>query len=478
MTILQQPVRKTYPTTSAGPHTPLPPLISSLLRIVPGNPRRSVPPVTWLSSNPPSSPLTLEARLDDVVACIHLPTNEESPIPDEWLDFSLPDVLSYTTHITFNISTTTDSLSTQFLLTDFADLKGVLRRPLIDPRGHPVALLTLDYLVINAYPNPTSFPQTKHPFVPTFTGHRGMGSSGPKAPWRLLENSIESFLTAASRDTPCKTVELDVQITRDHRTVIYHDWFFRPRTHDGSPIYDPEAVQLPIHNMTFAQFDNLYRQSYGHWARDQCGDPTTRAELRNFVTKRNIPSSVFEVRALSLRDVCEMIPEDVGLLVEIKYPSPNDDGEVPIPFLEKNHCIDLVLDDLYAVDCNRRRKIAFLSFDADVGTMLSLKQTRFPVYLSHCSALDKPCDMYDPRLIDLSEGHRFVKAIGLDGLMILNLLVEMFPEAVQEALKDKVNILTYGKRNCDVNFVRRQLNLGIRGIIADDVIKLVQELEM
>lgn len=290
-----------------------------------------------------------------------------------------------------------------------------------------------------------------------------MGSSGPHAPWRLPENTIESFLCAALADTNVSTVELDVQLTKDNQCVVYHDWYIRPRGLDARPVYDHDAVRAPVYSLTFHQFDALYRQGL---QADLCMSEKRIAFRKWAHDKHDIPLSAFDACARTLRQVCDLLPPHISILLELKYPSEDVQEAGLLPYPEMNHYIDLILADLPA---HSARKIAFLSFHPDICLMLSLKQTRHPVYFSHCETDDKPCDEFDPRCVDLREGVRFVKAHGVDGIMAYAPLVESKPRIVEDFVADGYPVITYGDRNCDQAHVQAQFDLGVSGVIADDV---------
>ncbi|CAN8062862.1 unnamed protein product [Agarophyton chilense] len=466
-----------WPARSAGPHNPSVPLCRPLLRIVPGSPRDCKPVVKWIDQRSFSSHLQLHASCRSESAVIDVPPSGSTPTPNQWFDFYI-DVSNDTEHISFELTTATHSYSTTFLSQEFSRAGGGnMSRALVDTNNVPQAILTINYLYITPY----SVPQpsiVKTSFVPTFIGHRGMGSSGPHAPWRPLENSIESFLMATLRNDAVRTIELDVQLTRDNEVVVYHDWFFRPRDHTGHPMYDRESVKIPVHNLTFAQFNNLYKQSYARHASLSQQQLETRRIARE---TKAITDSCFGVSLRTLSEVCRLLPTDIGFLLEVKYPAPNVQKDLAIPYPPMNHYIDRVLDGLIssgAAHPDSERKVAFLSFHPDVCMMLSMKQNQFPVYFSHCEALDKPCDESDPRCTSLEEGHRFVKSQRLDGLMLLNRLIDIRPEVIDKIVADDTPIITYGSSNSHAEVVRRQFEKGVTGIIADDVDTLLKELQI
>ncbi|KAK4536996.1 hypothetical protein CDCA_CDCA10G3021 [Cyanidium caldarium] len=118
------------------------------------------------------------------------------------------------------------------LASELSDLKGVLRRPLMDDERHLVGEFLCEFCVIKPYCGamPRGFSHLRLDMVPSvapqrrfqLVGHRGAGSQRTKS--RVQENTVLSFLTAIQRGT-VDTIELDVQLTRDGVPVIYHDFF-------------------------------------------------------------------------------------------------------------------------------------------------------------------------------------------------------------------------------------------------------------
>ena len=118
------------------------------------------------------------------------------------------------------------------LASELSDLKGVLRRPLMDDERHLVGEFLCEFCVIKPYCGamPRGFSHLRLDMMPSvapqrrfqLVGHRGAGSQRTKS--RVQENTVLSFLTAIQRGT-VDTIELDVQLTRDGVPVIYHDFF-------------------------------------------------------------------------------------------------------------------------------------------------------------------------------------------------------------------------------------------------------------
>lgn len=177
------------------------------------------------------------------------------------------------------------------------------------------------------------------------------------------------------------------------------------------------------------------------------------------------------------------MPEEIGFLIELKYPDEGTRARMGLKCPDRNTFVDGVLEELFSCPTKGRRRVAFLCFEPDICDMLTLKQSVFLVYLSHCEVLDKPCDEEDPRCVDLSTGMDFVKSHRLDGLMIFNeftahcaWLTRKRADIVQKAVAAKIPVLTYGVGNSDARFVKQQLDLGVSGVIVDDVQDLVADM--
>lgn len=227
--------------------------------------------------------------------------------------------------------------------------------------------------------------------------------------------------------------------------------------------------------MSFDEFDAAYRAEFA--ARDNArltAHPRLAQLLKNHP---EVSHADLDVKVHSLDCLCRMLPEEVGMLVELKYPSLNVQQDQVVPYPEMNQFIDKVLRDIFAQPKNRNRRISFLCFHADICVMLVMKQNVYPVYFSHCEGLDKPCDESDPRCIDVEEGMRFILSQRLHGVMLANFIVLRKPHAIEKIVKEGLPIITYGKSNSQAECVRKQFSMGVSGVIADDVHDLLDGLK-
>lgn len=76
-------------------------------------------------------------------------------------------------------------------------------------------------------------------------GHRGLGKNfASRRSLQLGENTVQSFIAAANLGA--SYVEFDVQLTKDHVPVIYHDF-----------LVSETGIDAPVHTLTLEQFLQL-----------------------------------------------------------------------------------------------------------------------------------------------------------------------------------------------------------------------------
>lgn len=76
-------------------------------------------------------------------------------------------------------------------------------------------------------------------------GHRGLGKNfASRNSLQLGENTVQSFIAAANLGA--SYVEFDIQLTKDHVPVIYHDF-----------LVSETGIDAPVHTLTLEQFLQL-----------------------------------------------------------------------------------------------------------------------------------------------------------------------------------------------------------------------------
>ncbi|KAA8494490.1 Glycerophosphocholine phosphodiesterase GPCPD1 [Porphyridium purpureum] len=347
-----------------------------------------------------------------------------------------------------------------------AGMHGVLTRPVLRREMGKQAIvgkLSLEFMMCT--PCPDSVLLVREPVsaasrIPQFSkliGHRG---SGGRRTHYVQENTILSFL-AAVMAANITHVELDVQLTRDGEPIVFHDFFFRKRDSQWST---SQEIRVAPYSVTFAEWRGLQQS----WcvAKDD-DDLAVHAHEDSGEIPDDLPS---------LHDVCCMLPESVGLLIELKYPTPEQTHEIPYP--NRNHFVDAVLNRVASsLHHHPRRSIVFLSFDADLCAMLRMKQERFPVLFLNSERRERGNDMKDPRTVSIEHAAEYAAASRLDGMVVLSDMVlenAQLPACIRDHGLNTV--LTYGRTNSDAASARRQLELGVDALIADNVALLSRQL--
>lgn len=494
-------MRFEYPLRAAGPARVAAPLRQELLRVVAGAPRDRIAPVVWTAPPGPAARAALFPYLwlellgsDGLGAVVALPRDGECALPAEWFDFCAASVVSFDISACVFGTERPDPtgprcgpLYASVLGAELAALKGVLVRPLVDDDRRIVGQLTLDFLVIKPIVLTHSLSasseltlqgdehacqdsEERSHVAPLFSGHRGMGSSKPCAPWRPRENSIQSFIMATKDSPNVNHVELDVQLSRDGHPIVYHDWFFHQ---SGARDSDKDAAPLkvPLYNLTLKEFDEMYRERAKRLGPQ--GDMAAMPEMSSAVSC--VSEDVLVDRIRTLKDLGSSLPEDVGLLIEVKVPPPNVKDELMIAYPERNHLIDIILQDLTRSDGHRNRDICFLSFDADTCMMLNMKQDKYPVYFSSCERLDVEADDADPRTIDVDQGLLFAQSQGFFGMVLFTAVIHRDTSIVTRVKDSGMSLLSYGAENAKEDAVRVQQKLGVDGFISDDVTTVAKQ---
>lgn len=254
--------------------------------------------------------------------------------------------------------------------------RGILKLAIQRPSSTQIiGQLTLPYLVVQPMQRAgdinlrVSFHRYWPNNWPTLdVGNRGLGASFHHHSTGLLENTIESYLAVPKAKGDM--VHLDVQLTKDYVPVIWRGFGFYTTTQPSSqPVVDRFDLRyVLIRQLSYAELKASRVFIIKHWALQEY----THLNVRNESTLHRIFPR--------LSEVYEALPSTLGLIVEIKWPQLMASG-VPesSQTLNKNIYVDRIIETTGRYGCGR--PLIFTSFDADICTMLRLKQTAFPVML-------------------------------------------------------------------------------------------------
>ena len=113
-----------------------------------------------------------------------------------------------------------------------------------------IGSVTFNFLVITPFKHPNMSITGQQTYWRSMTdtmviGHRGLGKNfASRRSLQLGENTVQSFIAAANLGA--SYVEFDVQLTKDHVPVIYHDF-----------LVSETGIDAPVHTLTLEQFLQL-----------------------------------------------------------------------------------------------------------------------------------------------------------------------------------------------------------------------------
>lgn len=310
-------------------------------------------------------------------------------------------------------------------------------------------------------------------------GHRGSGENS-KTPQRLSlgENTRQSFLTAIEHGADW--VELDVQVTKDHVPVVYHD-FLVSETGTDAWIHDLNSEQFSF--LSKSQSKNpMEKKALSRKARSNSLDSsvfdwplileerlhqTFDFKLKGF--KGNFRGRCIQEPFLTLDELLSQTPDSVPLNVELKYPMLFEAGvewESDIFAVEVNHFVDTILSTIISHPSSRRRPILLSSFSPEICILLSVKHNRFPIlFLSESGTL--PCG--DTRASSVKEAVHFATSWGLDGIVTRSDPFVFAPILIQHAKKKGLITASFGRLNGEPQYAKVQAKAGLDQIIVDSI---------
>jgi glycerophosphodiester phosphodiesterase len=317
------------------------------------------------------------------------------------------------------------------------NLQGDVSVPIMSTELEFIGVINFNFLVITPFSHPNMGISTEHTYWKKMSstmliGHRGLGKNmTSNKSLQLGENTLQSFIAAANLGA--NYVEFDVQLTKDHVPVIYHDF-----------LVSETGIDAPVHTLTLEQFlhvndstprasrppspprdaklnvvrgmDRQRSLSLGHELPDY--DMAERMKhTRDFKQKgfkANSRGNFIQAPFTTLEEMFLKIPESVGFNIEMKYPMlhETEEQEMDTYAVELNSFVDTVLTKVY--DLGRERKIIFSSFNPDICLLLSFKQPSIPILFLTDAGI---CPVGDIRASSLQEAIRFASRWNLLGIV-------------------------------------------------------------
>ncbi|KAL2160391.1 hypothetical protein VTH06DRAFT_1564 [Thermothelomyces fergusii] len=399
------------------------------------------------------------------------------------------------------------------------NLQGDVCVPIVGANLDVIGKVNFNFLVITPFSHPNMEVTEQRTYWKKMTstmviGHRGLGKNILSSrSLQLGENTVPSFIAAANLGA--QYVEFDVQLTKDHVPVIYHDF-----------LVSETGFDAPVHTLTLEQFlhinpDSSRRHANGgggssngdspklqhkqvsRTKRSNSPGPRQRSmsmdwttagaqfaskqdmeermkHTRDFKTKgykANSRGNFIQAPFATLEELFRKLPTSVGFNIELKYPMlhESEEHEMDTYAVELNSFCDTVLEKVYdhldpkAAAGGHGRHIIFSSFNPDICLCLSFKQPNIPIlFLTDAGT----ASVGDIRASSLQEAIRFASRWNLLGIVSHSEPFVNSPRLVRVVKQNGLVCVSYGPFNNEPKFVQRQVKEGIDAVIVDSVLAI------
>lgn len=375
------------------------------------------------------------------------------------------------------------------------NLQGDVCVPVVSAKLEVIGTVNFNFLIVTPFSHPNMEVTSQQTYWKKLAstmviGHRGLGKNvTSNRSLQLGENTVESFIAAANLGA--QYVEFDVQLTKDHVPVIYHDF-----------LVSETGIDAPVHTLTLEQFlhinpdarrlngkeilqQTLQRQQQNapidttDAIRDTAppnprqrsmsvgyGVGTTPAGVasermkhtRDFKEKGykgNSRGNFIQAPFATLEDLFRDLPSGVGFNIEMKYPMlhESEEHDMDAYAVELNSFCDTVLAKVYDLR-DASRHIIFSSFNPDICLCLSFKQPNFPImFLSDAGT----SPVGDVRASSLQEAIRFASRWNLLGIVSNTEPFTNSPRLVRVVKQHGLVCVSYGHENNDPMMVQVSL---------------------
>ncbi|KAK9303733.1 hypothetical protein QLX08_004618 [Tetragonisca angustula] len=336
---------------------------------------------------------------------------------------------------------------------------GLLTVPITSTKHRPIGQLTVEYVVIKSipdYPWDMSISYAKHweqRWSGLDVGHRGLGTSFQTENCaNVRENTIASLKTASYHGADM--VEFDVQLSKDHIPVIYHDFYVSISLKRKKQIEAMDMLEIPVKDLTLEQ---LHLLKVYHVAEGREKNPKFFDE--DLEDHQPFPT---------LQTVLQELEQHVGCNIEIKWTMQLKDGtfELNHPF-DLNLYLDIILK--VVLEYGGDRKIVFSSFNPDICAMIRLKQNKYPVVFLTQGITSKYPTYHDPRCQTVPMAVRHALAADILGINVHTEDILRDPSQVKFVKDAGLIIFCWGDDNNDKDTIQHLKKLGLHAVIYDKI---------
>ncbi|XP_076675092.1 glycerophosphocholine phosphodiesterase GPCPD1 isoform X6 [Andrena cerasifolii] len=362
---------------------------------------------------------------------------------------------------------------------------GLLTVPITSTKHRPIGQLTVEYVVIKSipdYPWDMSISYAKHweqRWSGLDVGHRGLGTSfHTKNCANVRENTIASLKTASHHGADM--VEFDVQLSKDHIPVIYHDFYVSISLKRKKQIEAMDMLEIPVKDLTLEQLHLLKDFYYP-------GDSLSKVLYVVDNAEQGVNQLVYHVAEgreknprffdedledhqpfPTLQTVLQELEQHVGCNIEIKWTMQLKDGtfELNHPF-DLNLYLDIILK--VVLEYGGDRKIVFSSFNPDICAMIRLKQNKYPVVFLTQGVTSKYPTYHDPRCQTIPMAVRHALAADILGINVHTEDILRDPSQVKFVKDAGLIIFCWGDDNNDKATIQHLKKLGLHAVIYDKI---------
>ncbi|KAE9550858.1 hypothetical protein FO519_005939 [Halicephalobus sp. NKZ332] len=345
--------------------------------------------------------------------------------------------------------------------------------PILAKNQQPIGTLTVDYLLVRAL-NPhvnqsmeVSFSKHWKKRIPLEIGHRGSGNSYTKFA-AARENTVHSLNRASKNGADF--VEFDVQLTKDHVAVIFHDF------HVLVSVAKRSGSTIDLNN-SLEKSDNVVTDYHELAVKDLKLNQLRLLHLNHHkayenkdklkVTEGYPEGAEFEPFP-TLIDALRNVNMDTGFNVEVKYPMKMSDGGHECEnYFERNMFIDVILNDV--INNAGTRRIVFSSFDPDMCSLIALKQHKFPVLFLSIGETKRYVPFVDERTCTSTMAVNFAAGQDILGVNLHSEDILRDPSLVRRTKEMELVSFVWGDDLDDRENVKKMKELGLDGIIYDRI---------
>ncbi|KAI2610668.1 glycerophosphodiester phosphodiesterase GDE1 [Hypoxylon fragiforme] len=359
------------------------------------------------------------------------------------------------------------------------NLQGDVCVPIMGANLEVIGAVNFNFLIITPFSHPKMEVNSQQTYWRKMSstmvfGHRGLGKNFlDSKSLQLGENTVSSFIAAANLGA--HYVEFDVQLTKDHVPVIYHDF-----------LVSETGIDAPVHTLTLEQFLHINNESKTRPGGDPPelkrnetnGNGTKETGTRqrslsvdlakkgndnldermkytlNFKKKgykANTRGNFVQAPFATLEELFKKVPENVGFNIEMKYPMllESEKEDMDTYAIELNSFCDTVLTKVYDMTANRH--IIFSSFNPDICLCLSFKQPSIPIMFLTDAGTEEVSDI---RASSLQEAVRFASRWNLLGIVSNAEPFVNSPRLVKVVKQTGLVCVSYGVQNNDPTLVQ------------------------